>query len=95
MYTRMGNFPIYGIYSNVLVFQRDTEPLRWSSVSRYGFGWTYVFYIVLHLEEALTMRGDEVGAMFYISPQLTLLMLTVVPPVSLGAVRYPSIYSTC
>lgn len=27
-----------------------------------------------------------VGAMFYISPTLTLLMLTVVPPVSLGAV---------
>ena len=25
--------------------------------------------------------------MFYLSPQLTLLMLTVVPPVSLGAVR--------
>lgn len=27
-----------------------------------------------------------VGAMFYISPQLTVLMLAVVPPVSLGAV---------
>ena len=27
-----------------------------------------------------------VGAMFYISPQLTILMLAVVPPVSLGAV---------
>jgi hypothetical protein len=28
-----------------------------------------------------------VGAMFYLSPTLTLLMLAVVPPVSLGAVR--------
>lgn len=28
-----------------------------------------------------------VGAMFYLSPQLTALMLCVVPPVSLGAVR--------
>lgn len=29
---------------------------------------------------------SPVGAMFYISPQLTLLMLAVVPPVSMGAV---------
>lgn len=28
-----------------------------------------------------------VGAMFYLSPTLTMLMLAVVPPVSLGAVR--------
>lgn len=29
-----------------------------------------------------------VGAMFYLSPTLTLLMLAVVPPVSLGAVSH-------
>jgi hypothetical protein len=29
-----------------------------------------------------------VGAMFYVSPTLTMLMLAVVPPVSLGAVCY-------
>ena len=28
-----------------------------------------------------------VGAMFYLSPTLTVVMLAVVPPVSLGAVR--------
>ncbi|KAI0827647.1 P-loop containing nucleoside triphosphate hydrolase protein [Trametes gibbosa] len=35
-----------------------------------------------------TYYNFPVGAMFYISPTLTLLMLTVVPPVSLGAVFY-------
>ncbi|KAF7984776.1 hypothetical protein HWV62_11758 [Athelia sp. TMB] len=37
---------------------------------------------------AIVMSGVGLGAMFYLSPQLTLLMLTVVPPVSLGAVFY-------
>lgn len=31
-------------------------------------------------------KRRKVGAMFYLSPTLTTLMLTVVPPVSLGAV---------
>ena len=31
-----------------------------------------------------------VGAMFYVSPQLTAVMLAVVPPISLGAVREDS-----
>jgi hypothetical protein len=35
-----------------------------------------------------------VGAMFYLSPQLTILMLGVVPPVSLGAVRIISSFIT-
>ena len=35
-------------------------------------------------------RSWTVGAMFYISPTLTMLMLGVVPPVSLGAVSPPS-----
>lgn len=35
----------------------------------------------------LISRALPVGAMFYLSPTLTLLMLAVVPPVSLGAVR--------
>lgn len=35
----------------------------------------------------LRINLSLVGAMFYLSPTLTLLMLTVVPPVSLGAVR--------
>ena len=30
---------------------------------------------------------SAVGAMFYISPTLTFMMLGIVPPVSLGAVR--------
>ncbi|THG96090.1 hypothetical protein EW145_g7845, partial [Phellinidium pouzarii] len=33
-------------------------------------------------------EGDVIRAMFYLSPTLTALMLTVVPPVSLGAVFY-------
>ncbi|TBU40304.1 P-loop containing nucleoside triphosphate hydrolase protein [Dichomitus squalens] len=37
---------------------------------------------------SVVMASAGLGAMFYISPQLTLLMLTVVPPVSLGAVFY-------
>ncbi|EPQ55212.1 hypothetical protein GLOTRDRAFT_138835 [Gloeophyllum trabeum ATCC 11539] len=37
---------------------------------------------------AIVMSGVGLGAMFYISPKLTLLMLAVVPPVSLGAVFY-------
>ncbi|KAI0740623.1 P-loop containing nucleoside triphosphate hydrolase protein [Earliella scabrosa] len=37
---------------------------------------------------SVVMASVGLGAMFYISPQLTLLMLTVVPPVSLGAVFY-------
>ncbi|EJD08405.1 uncharacterized protein FOMMEDRAFT_101808 [Fomitiporia mediterranea MF3/22] len=37
---------------------------------------------------AVVMASVGLGAMFYLSPQLTLLMLTVVPPVSLGAVFY-------
>jgi hypothetical protein len=34
-----------------------------------------------------TLTFLTVGAMFYLSPTLTALMLAVVPPVSLGAVR--------
>ncbi|RPD58151.1 P-loop containing nucleoside triphosphate hydrolase protein [Lentinus tigrinus ALCF2SS1-7] len=37
---------------------------------------------------SVVMASAGLGAMFYISPQLTLLMLTVVPPVSLGVVFY-------
>ncbi|KAI0657674.1 P-loop containing nucleoside triphosphate hydrolase protein [Cubamyces menziesii] len=37
---------------------------------------------------SIVMASAGLGAMFYISPTLTLLMLTVVPPVSLGAVFY-------
>lgn len=37
---------------------------------------------------AVVMASVGLGAMFYLSPQLTLLMLTVVPPVSLGAFFY-------
>ncbi|KIY65318.1 hypothetical protein CYLTODRAFT_379636 [Cylindrobasidium torrendii FP15055 ss-10] len=37
---------------------------------------------------AVVMSGVGLGAMFYVSPTLTLLMLAVVPPVSLGAVFY-------
>ncbi|KAJ3555280.1 hypothetical protein NM688_g2661 [Phlebia brevispora] len=37
---------------------------------------------------SIIMASVGLGAMFYISPQLTLLMLAVVPPVSLGAVFY-------
>jgi putative ABC transport system ATP-binding protein len=37
---------------------------------------------------AIVMSGVGLGAMFYISPTLTGLMLAVVPPVSLGAVYY-------
>ncbi|KAH8103534.1 P-loop containing nucleoside triphosphate hydrolase protein [Cristinia sonorae] len=37
---------------------------------------------------SVVMASAGLGAMFYISPKLTLLMLTVVPPVSLGAVFY-------
>ncbi|KAH9949263.1 P-loop containing nucleoside triphosphate hydrolase protein [Amylocystis lapponica] len=37
---------------------------------------------------SVIMASAGLGAMFYISPKLTLLMLTVVPPVSLGAVFY-------
>jgi ABC-type bacteriocin/lantibiotic exporter with double-glycine peptidase domain len=52
------------------------------------------------LPHLLDVRGDtcttaeflidkcSVGAMFWLSPSLTLLMLTVVPPISLGAVFY-------
>lgn len=39
-----------------------------------------------HFLTAIVIRF-LVGAMFYLSPTLTLLMLAVVPPVSLGAVR--------
>lgn len=37
---------------------------------------------------AVVMSSVGLGAMFYISPHLTMLMLAVVPPVSLGAVYY-------
>ncbi|KAA1470423.1 hypothetical protein DENSPDRAFT_836220 [Dentipellis sp. KUC8613] len=37
---------------------------------------------------AVVMSFAGLGAMFYLSPQLTLLMLSVVPPISLGAVIY-------
>ncbi|KAF8963598.1 ATP-binding cassette transporter [Flammula alnicola] len=37
---------------------------------------------------AVVMSTVGLGAMFYVSPQLTVLMLTIVPPVSLGAVFY-------
>jgi len=37
---------------------------------------------------SVIMSSAGLGAMFYISPQLTLLMLTIVPPVSLGVVFY-------
>lgn len=37
---------------------------------------------------AIVMSSVGLGAMFYLSPQLTLLMLGIVPPVSLGAVWY-------
>ncbi|GJE97308.1 ABC transporter ATP-binding protein [Phanerochaete sordida] len=37
---------------------------------------------------SIIMASVGLGAMFYISPQLTMLMLAVVPPVSLGAVFY-------
>ncbi|THG99518.1 hypothetical protein EW026_g2828 [Hermanssonia centrifuga] len=37
---------------------------------------------------SIIMASVGLGAMFYISPQLTILMLAVVPPVSLGAVFY-------
>ncbi|TFK44954.1 P-loop containing nucleoside triphosphate hydrolase protein [Crucibulum laeve] len=37
---------------------------------------------------AVVMSSVGLGAMFYVSPQLTMLMLAVVPPVSLGAVFY-------
>ncbi|KAF7798827.1 hypothetical protein EIP86_010053 [Pleurotus ostreatoroseus] len=37
---------------------------------------------------SIIMASVGLGAMFYISPQLTVLMLAVVPPVSLGAVFY-------
>lgn len=41
----------------------------------------------LFLELQTLFRRHLVGAMFYVSPTLTMLMLAVVPPVSLGAVR--------
>ncbi|KAI0365936.1 P-loop containing nucleoside triphosphate hydrolase protein [Pilatotrama ljubarskyi] len=37
---------------------------------------------------SIVMASAGLGAMFYISPTLTMLMLAVVPPVSLGAVFY-------
>ncbi|KAJ6589964.1 P-loop containing nucleoside triphosphate hydrolase protein [Mycena vulgaris] len=37
---------------------------------------------------AIVMSSVGLGAMFYISPTLTMLMLAIVPPVSLGAVFY-------
>ncbi|KAJ7287094.1 P-loop containing nucleoside triphosphate hydrolase protein [Mycena rebaudengoi] len=37
---------------------------------------------------AVVMSTVGLGAMFYVSPTLTMLMLTIVPPVSLGAVFY-------
>ncbi|KAF9486088.1 hypothetical protein BDN70DRAFT_794900 [Pholiota conissans] len=37
---------------------------------------------------AVVMSTVGLGAMFYVSPQLTVLMLAIVPPVSLGAVFY-------
>ncbi|TFY79601.1 hypothetical protein EWM64_g4409 [Hericium alpestre] len=37
---------------------------------------------------AVVMSFAGLGAMFYLSPQLTLFMLSVVPPISLGAVFY-------
>ncbi|KAJ7503059.1 P-loop containing nucleoside triphosphate hydrolase protein [Mycena galericulata] len=37
---------------------------------------------------AVVMSTVGLGAMFYLSPQLTMLMLLIVPPVSLGAVFY-------
>ncbi|KAJ7655385.1 P-loop containing nucleoside triphosphate hydrolase protein [Mycena rosella] len=37
---------------------------------------------------AVVMSSVGLGAMFYISPTLTMLMLAIVPPVSLGAVFY-------
>ncbi|OSC98781.1 P-loop containing nucleoside triphosphate hydrolase protein [Trametes coccinea BRFM310] len=37
---------------------------------------------------SVVMASAGLGAMFYISPTLTLLMLTVVPPISLGVVFY-------
>lgn len=37
---------------------------------------------------SVIMSSVGLGAMFYISPQLTLLMLTIVPPISLGVVFY-------
>ncbi|KAI6113511.1 P-loop containing nucleoside triphosphate hydrolase protein [Pisolithus croceorrhizus] len=37
---------------------------------------------------AIVMSSVGLGAMFYLSPKLTLLMLGIVPPVSLGAVWY-------
>ncbi|KZS87812.1 hypothetical protein SISNIDRAFT_460584 [Sistotremastrum niveocremeum HHB9708] len=37
---------------------------------------------------AIVMASVGLGAMFYLSPQLSMLMLAIVPPVSLGAVFY-------
>jgi ABC-type multidrug transport system fused ATPase/permease subunit len=42
----------------------------------------------LNCKGRILMFFVTVGAMFWLSPSLTLLMLTVVPPVSLGAVFY-------
>lgn len=49
-------------------------------------GCEYHLQFLLNLEIALKSR--PVGAMFYVSPTLTMLMLAVVPPVSLGAVCF-------
>lgn len=36
-------------------------------------------------------QHNVVGAMIYLSPKLTLVMLSVVPPIALGSVRIPEI----
>ena len=49
-------------------------------------GCEYQYQFLLKFEIALNSR--LVGAMIYVSPTLTMIMMAVVPPVSLGAVCF-------
>lgn len=65
--------------------QPDSEPLGRSPCGHYFHCWSYVS---LSLALRILTARHAVVAMFWLSPSITLLMLSIVPPVSLGAVFY-------
>lgn len=66
------------------VTQNLSDGLRAVVMSTVGCEYRSQFLLRLEIE----LKSCPVGAMIYVSPTLTMLMLAVVPPVSLGAVCF-------
>jgi len=70
-------------YLTVHFKQCHSKPFRRSPSHCNVYCWTWV---PLSIPTQMALKSRPVGAMIYVSPTLTMLMLAVVPPVSLGAV---------